>query len=595
MRLTTLLMIATLCLLPLTAVVSEQQDVNLVDNPDSSRTSRNCDPSFDLTLNSSTYTPDEQIKLEIDLSCMDYNSVYDDDGNGKMDFDLQVRLLEQNSLDDVLVWFANQHSMNGVGENNVLWDFNNYSTSFVEVFYLNGAINNEAENDDQLWLPQVNNLIPHTNYLVEVRLIAVNQSYFVQKNLSFSVVPTNNSQPCSPFLMTYATDNVMPNESEISGYYGFRYFSDVVHNHLYLGCLDPLESYQVTWAITLYQSGDEIEIGWWNVSGVEYANKTISRSVEAIHDSDGWMVYAISGSVASNSSASISYYPNANSGFSYDGFTVNLSDVDDDGVEDIVDNCKNTQNSDQSDYDSDSIGDVCDDDIDGDSITNSIPYDGTGEDKCPFEYASISQDSDQDGCIDNLDQDGDGVLDRTDNCIYVQNPNQANMDGDAQGDACDADIDGDNVTNVAPIHVSNGTGQDLCPYVNATGKDEDLDGCIDEVEPVECEVCEGPGKGNETNTLLDSGDMGAIAVVGGSGMMFGLALAYAAMRALNLVRFERTSSNELAHIPKRKTADLYSDHYSQRGIVRQQEMTLSARMDFDDYVTEENEGDETNE
>ena len=45
----------------------------------------------------------------------------------------------------------------------------------------------------------------------------------------------------------------------------------------------------------------------------------------------------------------------------------------------------------------------------------------------------------------------------------------------------------------------------------------------------------------------------------------------------------------------RKTADLYSDHYSQRGIVRQQEMTLSARMDLDDYVTEENEGDETDE
>ena len=67
------------------------------------------------------------------------------------------------------------------------------------------------------------------------------------------------------------------------------------------------------------------------------------------------------------------------------------------------------------------------------------------------------------------------------------------------------------------------------------------------------------------------------------------------MKALNLVRFERTSSNDLAHMPMRKTADLYSDHYSQRGIVRQQEMTLSARMDLDDYVTEENEGDETDE
>lgn len=550
----------------------------------------NCDPFFNLTLESLTYNPDEKIALEIDLSCMDYNSVYDDDGNGKMDFDLQVRLLEQNSLDDVLIWFANQHSMNGVGENNVLWDFNNYSTSFVEVFYLNGAINNKAENDDQLWLPQVNNLIPQTNYLVEVRLIAVNQSYFVQKNLSFSVVPTNNSQPCSPFLITYATDNGMPDESEISGYYGFRYFSDVVHNHLYLGCLDPLESYQVTWAITLYQSGEEVELGWWNVSGVEYANKTISRSVEAIHDSDGWMVYAISGRVASNSSASISYYPNANSGYSYDGFTVNLSDVDDDGVEDIVDNCKNTPNPNQSDYDSDSIGDVCDDDIDGDSITNSVPYDGTGEDKCPFEYASISQDSDQDGCIDNLDQDGDGVLDRTDNCIYVQNPNQANMDGDAQGDACDADIDGDNVTNVAPLHVSNGTSQDLCPYVDATGKDEDLDGCIDEVEPVECEVCEEPGKGNETNALLDPDDVGTVATVGGAGAVGGGALALILSKLRRASRFIGVDDGleALKHLPKRKKEDAGSDHYFQRGLVRQLEMTLSADKNLDDYI-EDNE------
>ena len=45
--------------------------------------------------------------------------------------------------------------------------------------------------------------------------------------------------------------------------------------------------------------------------------------------------------------------------------------------------------------------------------------------------------------------------------------------------------------------------------------DENQDGCIDQIEPVECEVCKEPVKGNETNTLLDSEDMGAIAVVGG--------------------------------------------------------------------------------
>ena len=596
MRLTTFLMIAILCLLPLTALQSEQHDTILEDNPNSSRAGRNCDPFFDLTLNSLTYTPDEQIQLEVNLYCMDYQSIYDTDGDGKMDFDLRVSLYELNTGNSEQVWFANLDSKNCVGFNCVLWDFENYSTSFTEIFYINGAINNDAENDDDLWQPQINNLTPYTNYSVQVSLHSWTQTYSQTKNLSFSIVPSSNPQPCTPFLKTYATDNSMPNESEISGYYGFRYFNDIVHNHLYLGCVDPSESYQVTWAITLYQSGDEVELGWWNVSGVEYANKTISRSVEAIHDFDGWMVYAISGSVTSNSSTSISYYPNANSGYSYDGFSVNLSDVDDDGIEDIIDNCKNTPNPVQSDFDSDSIGNVCDDDIDGDSITNSVPYDGTGEDECPFEYASSSQDSDHDGCIDNLDQDGDGILDTNDNCLLVQNPNQANLDGDAQGDACDVDIDGDGVYNSVPLNIADSNNFDACPYVDSSGMDENQDGCIDQIEPVECETCKDTRAfGNETHTLLDSEDMGSIAVVGATGTILGLVLAYAAMKALNLASFERISSDTLAHMPKRRTEDLNSDHYSHKGIIRQQEMTLSSRMDLDDYVTEDKEGDETNE
>ena len=40
-----------------------------------------------------------------------------------------------------------------------------------------------------------------------------------------------------------------------------------------------------------------------------------------------------------------------------------------------------------------------------------------------------------------LDTDGDGVPDATDNCAEVANPDQADADGDAIGDACDADFD----------------------------------------------------------------------------------------------------------------------------------------------------------
>jgi len=45
------------------------------------------------------------------------------------------------------------------------------------------------------------------------------------------------------------------------------------------------------------------------------------------------------------------------------------------------------------------------------------------------------------------DSDGDGTYDFQDNCPSVFNADQANLDGDAFGDACDADIDGDGTDN----------------------------------------------------------------------------------------------------------------------------------------------------
>jgi len=45
------------------------------------------------------------------------------------------------------------------------------------------------------------------------------------------------------------------------------------------------------------------------------------------------------------------------------------------------------------------------------------------------------------------DDDGDGVPDHLDNCQFTPNPDQANLDGDRKGDACDADMDGDGYAN----------------------------------------------------------------------------------------------------------------------------------------------------
>ena len=72
------------------------------------------------------------------------------------------------------------------------------------------------------------------------------------------------------------------------------------------------------------------------------------------------------------------------------------------------------------------------------------------------------------------DRDGDGVLDRSDNCPGVRNTRQADTDGDGAGDACDSDLDGDDVLNEA----------DTCPGVPSRGDgDADGDGQGDACDP----------------------------------------------------------------------------------------------------------------
>ena len=75
-------------------------------------------------------------------------------------------------------------------------------------------------------------------------------------------------------------------------------------------------------------------------------------------------------------------------------------DKDEDGIENTTDNCPDIQNADQKDQDGDTIGDLCDDDIDGDTKNNE-----------------------------------------EDNCPYTSNPNQEDVDEDQHGDACDTSDD----------------------------------------------------------------------------------------------------------------------------------------------------------
>ena len=67
------------------------------------------------------------------------------------------------------------------------------------------------------------------------------------------------------------------------------------------------------------------------------------------------------------------------------------------------------------------------------------------------------------------DADGDGVPDADDNCPAVANADQRNIDGDAEGDACDADDDNDRVSDAAETRLG----------TSSTDLDSDDDGLSD--------------------------------------------------------------------------------------------------------------------
>ena len=158
-----------------------------------------------------------------------------------------------------------------------------------------------------------------------------------------------------------------------------------------------------------------------------------------------------------------------------DAIALSLSDGDEDGVTNDLDNCQDVANADQADLDQDGKGDVCDADIDGDGVANEdddfpkdatetqdSDQDGVGDVRDAFDDdPNEFEDTDGDGVGDNADafpddsaetqdSDNDGVGDVRD--AFPDDPNEfEDTDGDGVGDVADPDDDGDGFSDAEEL------------------------------------------------------------------------------------------------------------------------------------------------
>ena len=111
----------------------------------------------------------------------------------------------------------------------------------------------------------------------------------------------------------------------------------------------------------------------------------------------------------------------------------------------------------------------------------------------------ISGDCNGNGVADWLEPDGDGdrVPDDCDNCPFIPNTYQANLDGDSTGDLCDDDADGDGTpddNDACPLDLAKTDPGDCGCHAVDIDSDEDgtadcVDGCPDDPTKSQLGVC----------------------------------------------------------------------------------------------------------